>query len=228
MFASTDGLPGPLKVKRFGSLGIISPRNVTGPVRPQVAEPGAAGADRVDPAQRAGHRVEAGGEHQGVARMTRGGGVHCVGGDGGDGFAAQVDQRHVLPVERLVVAGVGADALGADGVVDRHQVVGHRGIGHQLPDAGFGEFTGDVVGGEVDELVGKRLAEQHPALSPPLPQGLLAIAGTGLRGGLGLAGVGSARRCIGGATAPLGVLRPDATEVVIRPRPVRHRHAVVR
>ena len=31
MFASTDGLPGPLKLNRFGSRGTITPRNVTGP-----------------------------------------------------------------------------------------------------------------------------------------------------------------------------------------------------
>ncbi len=31
MLASTDGLPGPLKVNRLGSCGIIMPRNVTGP-----------------------------------------------------------------------------------------------------------------------------------------------------------------------------------------------------
>ncbi len=31
MFASTDGLPGPLIVNRFGSRGTIRPRKVTGP-----------------------------------------------------------------------------------------------------------------------------------------------------------------------------------------------------
>ena len=50
MFASTDGLPGPLKLKRFGNRGTITPKNVTGPSA-QISDsrrpPGPTGSMRV-------------------------------------------------------------------------------------------------------------------------------------------------------------------------------------
>ena len=50
MLASTDGLPGPLKLNRFGSRGTITPRNVTGPSAQSsdsLSPPGPTGSIRV-------------------------------------------------------------------------------------------------------------------------------------------------------------------------------------
>ena len=89
-----------------------------GPVGPLVAQREAAAAADVDREQRAGHRVEAGGEHDRVelvlARRRRAGRSAVIASIGVSRRSTSVD---VGAVERLEVAGVDADALAcrADG-----------------------------------------------------------------------------------------------------------------
>ena len=71
MFASTDGLPGPLKLNRFGSRGTITPRNVTGPSAQISDSRSPSGPIRVDPRHRARQRVETRCEHQHIAVVGR-------------------------------------------------------------------------------------------------------------------------------------------------------------
>ena len=66
MLVSTEGLPGPVMVNRFGKPAMASPRYVRGPSRHFSRSASAAPAADVDLEQRAGHGVEAGGEHDGV------------------------------------------------------------------------------------------------------------------------------------------------------------------
>ena len=71
MFASTDGLPGPLKLNRFGSRGTITPKERHRPVRPDLRQPLARRAHRVDARHRTRQRVETRCEHQHIARIRR-------------------------------------------------------------------------------------------------------------------------------------------------------------
>src|SRR6202047_4404627 len=63
MLVSTEGLPGPVMVKRLGKRAMPRPRYVFGPLAPLLLERLAAGAADVDLQQRPGHRIEAGREH---------------------------------------------------------------------------------------------------------------------------------------------------------------------
>src|ERR1700747_1990997 len=111
MLASTDGLPGPLMLNRFGSPGTMRPRNVTGAVGPHVAQGDSPGTDRVDPGQRPGQRVESGGKDQHIAGIGRLAGPYSVGGDRLDRLTAQVHQPDVVAIESGVIARVRANPL---------------------------------------------------------------------------------------------------------------------
>ena len=64
MFDSTDGLPGPVIMKRFGKLSHRETEIGLRPVGPDVGQRfSAAARDRMHGHDRAGHGVEAGGEH---------------------------------------------------------------------------------------------------------------------------------------------------------------------
>ena len=64
MLLSTDGLPGPVMVKRFGKPADGEPEVGARPLRPRLAQRASAAPADVDAEQRAGHGVEAGGEHE--------------------------------------------------------------------------------------------------------------------------------------------------------------------
>ena len=66
MLVSTDGLPGPEIVKRFGNPTDAEPEIGARALGPRVAQRSAVAAADVDAQQRAGHRVEAGREHDAV------------------------------------------------------------------------------------------------------------------------------------------------------------------
>ena len=133
------------------------------------------GPTRVDAGQRAGHRVESGSEDQHIAGIGRFVGSYSAGGDRVDGLTAQVHQPHVVAIESGVIAGVGTDPFRPDRMIDRDEVGGDNGIGHDFADPLFGELPGDVVGRQVAVLVGKRLGEKDTALAPALPQGVNAF-----------------------------------------------------
>ena len=66
MFDNTDGLPGPVIMKRLGNPDVISPRYVIGPWAHFSLQRHAVASGDVDADDRSGHRVEAGGEHDRV------------------------------------------------------------------------------------------------------------------------------------------------------------------
>jgi hypothetical protein len=85
MLVSTDGLPGPEIVNRLGK-----PVHVQAQVGARPGTPGLAQRQAVAPAdvhlqQGAGHRIEAGGEHDAVELERLAGGVHASGRDLLDG-----------------------------------------------------------------------------------------------------------------------------------------------
>ena len=106
-----------------------------------------------DAGQRARHGVEAGGEDDAVQFVLGLRRLHARGGDGDQGRAAQVHKGDVRAVERLEVAAVHADALGADGIAARGQGVGGGRVVDQLADAGADEggsrFVRRLVDGQV-------------------------------------------------------------------------------
>ncbi len=85
-----------------------------GPASQRVAQRLAVASPDVDRQQGAGHRVEAGGEDDGVELVVDTASAQTRGRDLVDRRIAHVDQVHVGPVERGVVAGVDAHALAAD------------------------------------------------------------------------------------------------------------------
>jgi hypothetical protein len=89
-----------------------------GPLVPQRA---ASPAADVDAEQGAGHGIEAGGEDDAVEVVLGGPGSHTLRSDRLDWLAAEIDQGDVVAVERLVVVGVDADVLGAEGIVLREE-----------------------------------------------------------------------------------------------------------
>ena len=62
------------------------------------------------------------------------------------GVAAEIDQGDVVAVERLVVVGVDADALGAEGIVLGDERLGDGGVADRGADLGAEELGGGVVG----------------------------------------------------------------------------------
>ena len=66
MLTSTDGLPGPVTMKRFGNPAVAMPEVGPGSVGPLVAQMQPVRADDAGPEQRAGHGVEPGGEDDDV------------------------------------------------------------------------------------------------------------------------------------------------------------------
>ena len=133
MFVSTEGLPGPVMVNRFGKPGHRHAEVGAWPLAPFLLQRQSATAADVDLQQRAGHGVEAGGEHDGVDLVLLAPGADALLGDLLDRLVADIDQLHVGPVERLVVADIDAQPLAADGVTGREQL-GQLRIGHLFSD----------------------------------------------------------------------------------------------
>ena len=114
-------LPGPAMLNRFGKAGDHQAQVVQRPGAPLVLDAQAAAAAQVQPHHRAGHGVEAGGQHQGVEFVAAAAGAQAAGVIALDRLPADVHQLHVRPVEGLVVAAVHAQPLAADGVRGRQQ-----------------------------------------------------------------------------------------------------------
>ena len=84
------------------------------PRGPGLLQRAAAAAADVDRQQGPGHRVEAGGEHDRVDRVLGAARHDPARGDPLDRLGLDVDERDVVPVERLEVVRVDADALAAE------------------------------------------------------------------------------------------------------------------
>ena len=91
-------------------------------VRPDLVQRfAAAPGDGMHGADRAGHGIEAGREHDDVDVEAALAGLDAGRGDGCDRLLAQIDQGHVRSIERRVVVGVEAGALGAERMIVRRQ-----------------------------------------------------------------------------------------------------------
>src|SRR5207237_1038306 len=100
-----------------GLPGTLTPRRREFPVSPTVGLANAAAAENVHLDERAGHGVEAGGEHERVGLVQCAIDFHARRRDLLDRPLADVDQRDVVAIERLVVADVDAQPLAADRVL---------------------------------------------------------------------------------------------------------------
>ena len=128
MFDSTDGLPGPVIMKKLGKPAVVETQVGGGAVRPLLLQRDAVAAGDVDRHDGAGHRVEAGGVDDGIELDRLVGEVDAGLGDGADGRRLQVDEPDVRQVVRGEVVGVEARPLGAERVVLRAQQLGGVGI----------------------------------------------------------------------------------------------------
>ena len=115
------------------------------PVGPLLLQRQTVAAGDVDADDRAGHRVEAGGEHDRVELEGLAGRVDAGLGDRRDRVLAQVDQANVGEVVGLVVVGVETGPLGADVVVGRAQRLGDLGVVHDRADLVVDEVAQRVV-----------------------------------------------------------------------------------
>ncbi len=159
-------------------------------MRPRLAERLAVAAGDVDTDDRAGHRVEAGGEHDRVElhrlAAARPGHVDSGLGDGRDRLGVQIDEADVREVVRLVVAGVEAGSLRREVVVGGAQHLSDGGVVHDRADLAVDEAAHRVVRLGVDAHVVVRLEEcQFAALPHLLERGLTLLVGHGERTGVG-------------------------------------------
>ena len=91
------------------------------PFRPFLVQRLPVAAANIDLGNRAGHRIEAGRQHQRVDLVVLAAGAHRVRRDFLDRIGLDVDQRDVRTIEGREIIGVDADALGADRMVVRLQ-----------------------------------------------------------------------------------------------------------
>ncbi len=134
--------------------------------RPRVAQGLTASTGDVDPVERAGHRIETGGEHD-VVDMV----VHPIDddrrlGDLLDGCRRYVDQRDVRPVEGAEVVGVDHQPLAADGRVGTQHRCRLR-IVDDLGDARTDIRGRRRVGFGVQQQVVERAEKEQAADLPP-------------------------------------------------------------
>ena len=153
MLLSTDGLPRPGDREQVGEPGHRDAEVRPRPGGPLRGERYPVPVPDVDRGQRTGHRVEAGREDDGVELVLGRRRAEPGLGELGQRRLAQVDQVHVRPVERLVVAGVEARPLGAERERARRQRLGHLRVVHDRADLGPDELGRGLVGRRVDQDV---------------------------------------------------------------------------
>src|ERR1700719_2110477 len=141
MLVSTEGLPGPVMVKRLGKPAEIRLRALA----PLLLERLPAGAADVDLQQRPGHRIEAGREHDRIDCVFLILGPNASRRDRLDRLAADVDQGDIWAVIGLPVAGIDAEPLAADDVARREHLSDLR-IVHDLSDLAANKLGREVIG----------------------------------------------------------------------------------
>ena len=97
------------------------------------------------------------------------------------GAVANIDQRHVGPVEGRVVVGIEADALAADDGA-RGQQGGQLGIVDLCPDLVAEKLGGEIVRLGIDQHVLEDAVEAEAAGPPSGLKLALALLGAHLRG----------------------------------------------
>src|ERR1700731_3842106 len=144
MLVSTEGLPGPVMVKRLGKPAMPRPRYVFGPSR-HFSLSAWQGAADVDLQQRPGHRIEAGREHDRIDCVFLILGPNASRRDRLDRLAADVDQGDIWAVIGLPVAGIDAEPLAADDVARREHLSDLR-IVHDLSDLAANKLGRELIG----------------------------------------------------------------------------------
>jgi hypothetical protein len=104
------------------------------PVRPLPPERNALRAADIESRERPGYRIEPGSEDDHVQRIVHIPRPYPVRGDPLDRRFAQIDQRHVVAIEDLVVSALERDALGAERMVLRNELFRHRRVADPLAD----------------------------------------------------------------------------------------------
>ena len=140
--------------EQVGEAGRGQPEIGGRPCGPLVLQRQPVGAPDVDRRQRAGERVEAGGEDDRVQLEGFPDDVDPGLGDPQQRLRAQVDQPHVRGVECGVVVGVEAQPFGADGKPVRAQQFSGVRVVHGAADLGADELREFVVGGRIAQHVG--------------------------------------------------------------------------
>ena len=136
-------------------------------VRPLVPQPQPVPAGDAHAEQGAGHRVESGGVDDRVDLVLALAGPHAARGDLLDRHGPRVQQRHVVPVEGLVVAVLQRRPLGEERMVLRRQQFRDGRILDHLADLASDELGDRVVAVLVDQVVAERLqAHVEAALGP--------------------------------------------------------------
>ena len=157
---------GPGDGEEIGKAGDGDPEVGARSVGPLLPQRAAAPAADVDVEQGAGHGIEAGGEDDAVELVLGGLGPHTPRRDRLDRLAAEIDQGDVVAVERVVVVGVDADALGAERIVPGDERLGDRRIADYGADLGPEELGGGVIGLLPREEVRVRRGEAETAALP--------------------------------------------------------------
>ena len=156
-----------------------------GTVGPLVLEFDALAAADVDVDDRAGHRVEAGREHDRIELARPAPVLDARIGDGDERVSAQVDQFDAVEVERLVVVRIEAHALREDRVGRRTERLGHLGVVDDRTDLVAHELTRPLVGDRVHDQVGDAGAEPEQAFGIRGLERRVALVVTQHRPGLG-------------------------------------------
>src|SRR5262249_59760426 len=111
--------------------------------------------------ERSGQGIETGSENDGLQFEMLGGRTDASLGELNEGRLAQVEQAHVGPVERLVVAGVQAGTFGPERERARRQSLGHLRVCHNGADLGPDELRSGLVGRRVEEDVDVGAGYRH-------------------------------------------------------------------
>ena len=90
--------------KQVGEAGSLQAEIGARPVGPLVLERPAARPANIDPVKRPGDRIEAGGVHDDIALILGVAGLDARGGDALDRCFVEVNQEHIVPIIRLVIA----------------------------------------------------------------------------------------------------------------------------
>ena len=146
------------------------------PLRPALLHRHAAPAPDVDTVNRTGHRIKAGGEHDGIDRIVTSGGPDAVRGNPLNRCRLDIDQADIAAVEGGVIIRVHTQPLGAIGIVLRRQQIGDGRVFNDAADFGGSKIGGDRIGRRVNPGIGKGSQDIEPAdLPPPFKLGDLLL-----------------------------------------------------
>ena len=152
MLHSTDGLPGPVMVNKFGKAGDLQAQVVARPRIPHILEGDAVPPAHIHAQQRTGHRIEPGREDDDVHGIFGLGGANPRRGDPLDRRGLHIDQRDVRPIVGLEIVRIDRRPLRRIGMIDVRQDRRGLRILHDRADLALDEIGRGVV---------RRLAHQH-------------------------------------------------------------------